>query len=115
MDFLCSGCSQFEAATTATLNQLLAAKKIKLIWHPVSFLNGHSNPPGYSMRTASAAGCAADVGMNKMKALGEALFQAQPAEGSRGCSIGLPEAVKDMRQETGRDTKARVADRNLDV
>jgi protein-disulfide isomerase len=84
LDFLCPECNQFEANTTATMNQLLAAKKIKLIWHPLSILNTQSNPPGYSMRAASAAGCAADVGMNKMKAFGEALFQAQPPAGSAG-------------------------------
>jgi protein-disulfide isomerase len=86
LDFLCPACKQFETNTTSTLNQLVASKKIKLVWHPLSFLNSRSSPPGYSARAASAAGCAADVGMDKMKALGEALFAAQPAEGSAGLS-----------------------------
>jgi protein-disulfide isomerase len=85
-DFLCATCKAFQANTTATMNQLLADKKIRVIWHPVSLLDSQSNPPGYSMRAASAMGCAANVGMNKMKALGEALYQAQPAVGSAGLS-----------------------------
>ena len=85
-DFLCQPCKPFQATTTTTLNQLLAQKKIKLIWHPVSFLDSRSNPPGYSLRAASAAGCAADAGMNKVKAFGERLFAAQPAEGRPGLS-----------------------------
>ena len=80
-DFLCPDCKQFTEATTPTLNSLLADKKIKLVWHPMSLLDAYSSPPGYSSRTASAAGCASDAGGNKMKALGEALFQAQPAVG----------------------------------
>jgi protein-disulfide isomerase len=85
-DFLCPQCNKFQAGNTAALNQLLADKKIKLIWHPLSMFNDKSSPPGYSMRAASAAGCAADVGMNKMKAFGEALFRAQPAIGGPGLS-----------------------------
>jgi protein-disulfide isomerase len=83
-DFLCPECGQFQATTTATLNQLLADKRIRLIWHPVSARNAQSNPPGYSVRAASAIGCAADAGQNKMKAFGEALFAGAPAVGSAG-------------------------------
>jgi protein-disulfide isomerase len=82
LDFLCPACKQFEAALTPTLNQLLAEKKIKLVWHPLSYLNSLSAPPGYSMRAASATGCAADGG--KLKAYGETLFTLQPAEGGPG-------------------------------
>ncbi len=85
-DFLCVRCRQFASDTTATLNQLVADKKIKLIWHPVSLLDNMTNPPGYSMRTASAVGCAGNVSMNKMKAFGEMLYSIQPAEGSVGLS-----------------------------
>jgi protein-disulfide isomerase len=85
-DFLCQACKPFQTTTATTLNQLLAQKKIKLIWHPVSFLDSRSNPPGYSVRAASAAGCAADAGMNKVKAFGERLLAAQPAEGRPGLS-----------------------------
>lgn len=84
LDFSCQTCRQFQATTTATLNQLLADKKITLVWHPVSLLDAQSNPPGYSTRAALATACAADVSRNKMKAFGEALFTIQPVAGGPG-------------------------------
>jgi protein-disulfide isomerase len=83
-DFLCPFCKQFEATVTPTLDQLVAAGKITLIWHPLGFLDSHSNPAGYSTHAAASAGCASDAG--KLKPYGEALFAAQPAEGGPGLS-----------------------------
>jgi protein-disulfide isomerase len=84
LDFGCPACKQFVVTMTPTLNQLLAEKKIKLVWHPLTYDNSMSTPPGYSTRAASAAGCAADAG--KLKAYGEALFTVQPAQGGPGLS-----------------------------
>jgi protein-disulfide isomerase len=83
-DFLCPFCKQFEAEATPTLDQLVAANKITLIWHPLGFLNANSTPPGYSTHAAAASACASDMG--KLKPYGQALFAAQPAEGSAGLS-----------------------------
>jgi protein-disulfide isomerase len=82
LDFLCPGCRAFEEQATATLNQLVADGKIRLVWHPMNILDDRTDPAGYSTRAASAAGCAADGG--KIKAYGEALFAQQPAEGGPG-------------------------------
>jgi protein-disulfide isomerase len=84
LDFMCPGCRQISTSTTLLFNQLLGQKKIKLIWHPVSFMDTASVPAGYSTRAASAVACAATVSMNKMKALGEALLTIQPPPGSPG-------------------------------
>lgn len=84
LDFLCPGCRQFEADATPTLDQLVAENKIRLVWHTLGFLDQGTSPPGYSTRSASAAGCAADEG--KLKQFGEALFAQQPAEGGPGLS-----------------------------
>jgi protein-disulfide isomerase len=84
LDFGCPVCKQFVLTMTPTLNQLLADKKIKLVWHPLTYDNSSWTPPGYSTRAASAAGCAADAG--KLKAYGEALFTVQPAQGGPGLS-----------------------------
>lgn len=84
LDFLCPFCRQFETTATPTLNQLIADKKVRLVWHTLSILDERTNPPGYSRRAASAVGCAADAG--KLKEYGEALFAQQPAEGSAGLS-----------------------------
>jgi protein-disulfide isomerase len=83
-DFLCPFCKQFEATVTPTLDQLVTAGKITLIWHPLGFLDSHSTPPGYSTHAASSAGCASDAG--KLKPYGQALFAAQPQEGGPGLS-----------------------------
>jgi protein-disulfide isomerase len=83
-DFLCPFCKQFEATVTPTLDQFVAAGKITLVWHPLGFLDAHSNPSGYSTHAAASAGCASDAG--KLKPYGEALFAAQPPEGGPGLS-----------------------------
>jgi len=83
LDFICPACKQFEATVTPTLNQLLAEKKIRLVWHTLGFLDGASTTQ-YSTRAASSAGCASDGG--KLKEYGEALFAQQPAEGGPGLS-----------------------------
>ncbi len=83
LDFLCPHCKDFETAVTPTLNQLVTDHKIKLVWHPLNFLDPDTTTK-YSTRAANAAGCAADAPDNKLKAYGEALFANQPAEGSAG-------------------------------
>jgi protein-disulfide isomerase len=82
LDFLCPACQQFEAEATPALDQLIAENKIRLVWHPLGFLDDRSTPAGYSTRAASASGCAADGG--KLKEFGQALFAQQPPEGGPG-------------------------------
>ncbi len=84
LDFLCPGCGAFESAATPTINQLIADNKIRLVWHPLGFLNSRTSPAGYSTRAANAAACASDAG--KLKEYGEVLFANQPAEGGPGLS-----------------------------
>ncbi|HLT10340.1 MAG TPA: thioredoxin domain-containing protein [Micromonosporaceae bacterium] len=84
LDFLCPACKQFEAEANPVLDQLVAENRIRLVWHPLGFLDRLSSPPGYSTQAAAAAGCAADEG--KLKAFGDALFARQPAEGGPGLS-----------------------------
>jgi protein-disulfide isomerase len=83
LDFLCPACKAFETTAAATFDQLVSDNKITLIWHTLGFLDSRSTTH-YSTRSAAAAGCASDFG--QLKAYGNALFAAQPPEGSAGLS-----------------------------
>lgn len=82
-DFLCPVCNQFEQATGATVDQLIAEGKIKVVYHPVAYLNRFSSTE-YSTRSSAASGCAADGG--KFHEYAKALFAKQPPENSAGLS-----------------------------
>ncbi|MFC3504771.1 DsbA family protein [Micromonospora krabiensis] len=80
-DFLCPVCHQFEQTSGATITQLIDEGKIRVVYHPVAFLNRFSTTE-YSTRSSAASGCAADAG--KYKEYATALFDKQPPEGSAG-------------------------------
>jgi protein-disulfide isomerase len=84
LDYQCPVCKQFEQSAQSTLDDLVAKKKIALTYHPIAILNDRSNPPGYSTRAGSAAGCASDGG--KFLPYTKALYDKQPEEGSAGLS-----------------------------
>jgi protein-disulfide isomerase len=81
IDFLCPFCRQFEVSAASTLDELLAADRITLIYHPMNFLDEASSTR-YSTRAAAAAGCASDEG--QFLGYVSALFRNQPAEGGPG-------------------------------
>jgi protein-disulfide isomerase len=83
-DFMCPVCHQFETTDAATLNQLVAQKKVTVRYHPVAILNDSSNGTNYSTRAAGAAAAAAQAG--KYLAYHDVLYANQPAEGSNGLS-----------------------------
>jgi protein-disulfide isomerase len=82
IDYLCPNCKRFEDGTQSTLDDLVAKKKISLVYHPIAILDHSTDPPGYSTRAGSAAGCASDAG--KFLPYTKALYAQQPAEGSAG-------------------------------
>ncbi|SCL29136.1 Protein-disulfide isomerase [Micromonospora nigra] len=82
-DYLCPACKQFEQASGATLDELVTEGKVRVVYHPVAYLNRYSSTE-YSTRSSAAAGCAAEGG--KFSEFSEALFERQPPEGGAGLS-----------------------------
>jgi protein-disulfide isomerase len=82
LDFLCPGCREFEQTTGPALDRYLAAGTVRVIYHPVAFLDRLSAGTNYSTRASAAAACAADAGV--FAPYVEALYADQPPEGSPG-------------------------------
>lgn len=83
VDFLCPYCRAFEQRDGTALDELTERGVIKLVYHPVGFLDRLSTTR-YSSRAAAAAGCAADGG--RFREYVYALYDAQPPENSAGLS-----------------------------
>jgi protein-disulfide isomerase len=78
IDFLCPFCRQFEEHSGDALRQMVDDGLIRLIHHPLGFLDELSTTR-YSSRAAAASGCAADGGRYMPYAI-------QPPEGGPGLS-----------------------------
>jgi protein-disulfide isomerase len=75
IDYQCPICKNFEIINGGYIAELVTAKKIKMVVHPMTFIGVES------ILAANAAACAADEG--KFLDMNLALFQNQPAvEGS---------------------------------
>lgn len=81
-DFMCPICHQFEIDSGATINQLVADKKVTVRYHTVAILDDSSQGTKYSTRAAGAAAEAAQEG--KFKEYHDALYANQPEENSAG-------------------------------
>ncbi|AJE44475.1 DsbA family protein [Streptomyces nodosus] len=84
LDYLCPECRNTERSLSGELEALKEKGAVRLVYHPVAFLDGYSKPAGYSTRAASAAACAADAG--RFEEYTKVLFEKQPAERGPGLS-----------------------------
>ncbi|MFU8852595.1 DsbA family protein [Micromonospora sp. SL1-18] len=82
-DYLCPVCKQFQDTSGPTITQLVNENKVRVLYHPVAFLNRFSTTQ-YSTRASAASGCAADGA--RFKEFTDALFAKQPPENSPGLS-----------------------------
>lgn len=80
-DFQCPVCKQFEQLTGPTIDQLIQQGTVRVIYHPLAFLNQMSSTK-YSSRASAASGCAAAEGVYPEFA--KQLFAQQPPEGGDG-------------------------------
>jgi protein-disulfide isomerase len=83
VDYLCPYCRQFELSEGPALRNMVTEGQIRLVYHPMTFLD-RASTTRYSTRAAAAAACAADAG--KFLELSEALYVSQPPEGGPGLS-----------------------------
>ena len=73
-DFQCPACARFEGIAGPYIEELIATKKAKVAYHPLSFLGGESQ------LAANAAACSADQG--KFLDFHKTLYANQPSENS---------------------------------
>jgi protein-disulfide isomerase len=76
VDYQCPACKAFEFQNGAYLNEVIAQKKAKVVFHPMTFIGPES------ILAANAAACSADE--NKFVDMNLALFQNQPSGENTG-------------------------------
>jgi protein-disulfide isomerase len=81
LDFQCPACAQYEQLAGATIDELVASGRARVVYHPVAYLDRFSSTQ-YSSRSSAAAGCAADAGV--LPRFTQLLFANQPPEGGDG-------------------------------
>lgn len=97
-DFQCPACGQFESATTESVRAAVDAGEVKVEYRIVSFLD-RASQNAYSSRAANAALAVLEVaGADAFAEFHDALFAAQPAEGTAGPS---DEELIDQAVEAG--------------
>jgi protein-disulfide isomerase len=85
LDFQCPACAQYEQQAGATIDELVASGRARVVYHPVAYLNRFSSTQ-YSSRSSAAAGCAADAGV--LPRFAQLLYANQPPEGGDGLPDG---------------------------
>jgi protein-disulfide isomerase len=87
IDPQCPICNTFEKTNSELLEEYIAADKIVLEYHPISFLDQASSTE-YSSRATNALACVADLSPDNFYSFINVLFLNQPAEGGKGLSNG---------------------------
>jgi len=80
-DFQCPACKTFEDAASSTIEELVQQGKVKVVYHPMSFLDANLGNDA-SLRSASASGCAADEG--RFTAFHNEVYKSQPEREGAG-------------------------------
>ena len=104
-DFMCPYCGAFERANSTELKAMVDAGTVRLVIHPMSFLDQQSGTARYSTRAANALFTVYKAEPDKALAFNAALYENQPQEGTPGPSddqlkslatgVGVSQAVAD--------------------
>ncbi|MDR1295651.1 MAG: DsbA family protein [Bifidobacteriaceae bacterium] len=83
-DYMCPYCGMLEKGIASRLNEMREAGDVRVVLHPVAFLDHYSNETEYSTRALNHAAQVAKDEPDKFLAFHEALFAKQPEENSDG-------------------------------
>lgn len=108
-DYMCPACGQFEEVNGDDLTRLVEDGQARVELRPISFLDQTSMGTQYSTRSANALATVADGAPDSVWAFHQALYAAQPQEGSTGLSdeelvdvaveAGVPQGVADRFED----------------
>lgn len=98
VDFMCPICGVFEDLNAADLEELRLDGTADVIYHPISILDRYSRGTSYSTRAAASSFLIAEESPEHFVAYLEALFENQPAEGTKGLS---DDTLRDIAIEVG--------------
>jgi protein-disulfide isomerase len=108
-DYMCPACGQLEETQGQDLDQMLDDGEVDVDLRPISFLDQTSMGTQYSTRSANALATVADGAPEHVWDFHQALFVAQPEEGTQGLSddqiaeiatdVGVPGDVVDRFEE----------------
>ena len=84
VDYLCPICGEFEAENGDLIRTLVESGAATVEYRPIAILTNMSAGTQYSLRAANAAACVANYDPDTFFDVNEALFAAQPEEGSAG-------------------------------
>jgi protein-disulfide isomerase len=85
-DFQCPVCKAYEGVLGDTITKNVDAGTLRVVYHPIAFLDSHSTT-NYSSRALETAACVLDAdGPDTFLTLHNLLFQNQPAEETAGLS-----------------------------
>lgn len=109
IDFMCPICNQFEVINEADLEAMREEGLADIVYHPISILDRFSQGTNYSTRSAASAALIAEEAPEHFLAYVAALFENQPAEGTKGLSdtklreialsVGVPAETADKIQD----------------
>jgi Protein-disulfide isomerase len=106
VDYLCPLCGQFEKTNGKQLGTMAHSGAATVEIHPLALLTSHSAGTKYSLRSANAAACVADIAPDRFYAFHLLLFKHQPAESSAGLSDG---ELKTYADAAGAKPASRIA------